>query len=170
MVYCVCRLLCVFSSRRRQMRCALGTGVQTCALPIFEPGQRAGLLLLPGPGEPSAARGEHPGGLRGHCLDSRAGRGGIPADWPREHPCHSQRRAGMASRPRGRTESSRRLGWISHTPRRLWSPAARSEHLPQAQRSEEHTSELQSLVRISYAVFCLKKKKKQNKMNINKTE
>src|SRR3546814_3098255 len=30
-------------------------------------------------------------------------------------------------------------------------------------RSEEHTSELQSLMRISYAVFCLKKKKKHNK-------
>src|SRR3546814_3897144 len=32
--------------------------------------------------------------------------------------------------------------------------------LPGALRSEEHTSELQSLMRISYAVFCLKKKKK----------
>src|SRR3546814_6984271 len=31
---------------------------------------------------------------------------------------------------------------------------------PLDQRSEEHTSELQSLMRISYAVFCLKKKKK----------
>src|SRR3546814_1566042 len=30
------------------------------------------------------------------------------------------------------------------------------------QRSEEHTSELQSLMRISYAVFCLKKKKEKN--------
>src|SRR3546814_2984023 len=30
----------------------------------------------------------------------------------------------------------------------------------EAMRSEEHTSELQSLMRISYAVFCLKKKKK----------
>src|SRR3546814_1603656 len=30
---------------------------------------------------------------------------------------------------------------------------------PEAVRSEEHTSELQSLMRISYAVFCLKKKK-----------
>src|SRR3546814_9940244 len=30
-------------------------------------------------------------------------------------------------------------------------------------RSEEHTSELQSLMRISYAVFCLKKKKTNNK-------
>src|SRR3546814_7897036 len=35
---------------------------------------------------------------------------------------------------------------------------------PVRDRSEEHTSELQSLMRISYAVFCLKKKKhKQNK-------
>src|SRR3546814_5908254 len=33
-------------------------------------------------------------------------------------------------------------------------------------RSEEHTSELQSLMRISYAVFCLKKKKQ--KLNISK--
>src|SRR3546814_6309424 len=32
-----------------------------------------------------------------------------------------------------------------------------------ARRSEEHTSELQSLMRISYAVFCLKKKKKEKK-------
>src|SRR3546814_7077836 len=31
-------------------------------------------------------------------------------------------------------------------------------------RSEEHTSELQSLMRISYAVFCLKKKNKRNKV------
>src|SRR3546814_3406967 len=33
-----------------------------------------------------------------------------------------------------------------------------------ASRSEEHTSELQSLMRISYAVFCLKKKKKSIKL------
>src|SRR3546814_6443248 len=32
-------------------------------------------------------------------------------------------------------------------------------------RSEEHTSELQSLMRISYAVFCLKKKTKKSKQN-----
>src|SRR3546814_7472010 len=36
-------------------------------------------------------------------------------------------------------------------------------------RSEEHTSELQSLMRISYAVFCLKKKKKQFIQYIYKT-
>src|SRR3546814_3109138 len=36
-------------------------------------------------------------------------------------------------------------------------------------RSEEHTSELQSLMRISYAVFCLKKKKLNNIQNTNNT-
>src|SRR3546814_10023854 len=46
-------------------------------------------------------------------------------------------------------------------------PAARTR----AVRSEEHTSELQSLMRISYAVFCLKKKKTQyRKSNIHKTQ
>src|SRR3546814_8249145 len=35
-------------------------------------------------------------------------------------------------------------------------------------RSEEHTSELQSLMRISYAVFCLKKKTKQSPVHNNK--
>src|SRR3546814_3207062 len=39
---------------------------------------------------------------------------------------------------------------------------------PSTARSEEHTSELQSLMRISYAVFCLKKKKQQQHHNINK--
>src|SRR3546814_1012917 len=37
------------------------------------------------------------------------------------------------------------------------------EETYQGVRSEEHTSELQSLMRISYAVFCLKKKKKKKK-------
>src|SRR3546814_6791998 len=42
---------------------------------------------------------------------------------------------------------------------------AKARHLARrgaAHRSEEHTSELQSLMRISYAVFCLKKKKTPN--------
>src|SRR3546814_1833777 len=43
--------------------------------------------------------------------------------------------------------------------RRLWRRTAAPTRFPDA-RSEEHTSELQSLMRISYAVFCLKKKKK----------
>src|SRR3546814_3066591 len=39
-----------------------------------------------------------------------------------------------------------------------WTPGRRP-----VRRSEEHTSELQSLMRISYAVFCLKKKNKNTK-------
>src|SRR3546814_6476383 len=66
----------------------------------------------------------------------------------------------------------------SHGPRRLLSGrAAAGEGLRgawhqapcvivQYPRSEEHTSELQSLMRISYAVFCLKKKKKTPMNNI----
>src|SRR3546814_1309328 len=41
-------------------------------------------------------------------------------------------------------------------------PQATDPVQQQVFRSEEHTSELQSLMRISYAVFCLKKKKKHN--------
>src|SRR3546814_1087368 len=44
-----------------------------------------------------------------------------------------------------------------------WSRNASATALWRAYRSEEHTSELQSLMRISYAVFCLKKKNKQTK-------
>src|SRR3546814_7424438 len=39
-----------------------------------------------------------------------------------------------------------------------------------ADRSEEHTSELQSLMRISYAVFCLKKKKPYNQVTSSITK
>src|SRR3546814_1880571 len=42
----------------------------------------------------------------------------------------------------------------------VWISERRLETERQLQRSEEHTSELQSLMRISYAVFCLQKKKK----------
>src|SRR3546814_2003735 len=48
----------------------------------------------------------------------------------------------------------------------MWAPGSIAQTeaglANQTQRSEEHTSELQSLMRISYAVFCLKKKKKYN--------
>src|SRR3546814_7571127 len=33
---CIMFLFCCYSSRRRHTRCALGTGVQTCALPIYQ--------------------------------------------------------------------------------------------------------------------------------------
>src|SRR3546814_1831399 len=56
-------------------------------------------------------------------------------------PFRSRRAAPGPSRPRGSCASSSSVSF---------------------HRSEEHTSELQSLMRISYAVFCLKKKKKYN--------
>src|SRR3546814_7135766 len=45
--------------------------------------------------------------------------------------------------------------------RQVLPPPAEVRRHPLRERSEEHTSELQSLMRISYAVFCLKKKNKQ---------
>src|SRR3546814_10836766 len=52
-------------------------------------------------------------------------------------------------------------------PYRDRSPDPRRLHRRARPRSEEHTSELQSLMRISYAVFCLKKKTKTKKKNNN---
>src|SRR3546814_1917556 len=46
-----------------------------------------------------------------------------------------------------------------HRVRPGWRRRTRADTMARS-RSEEHTSELQSLMRISYAVFCLKKKKK----------
>src|SRR3546814_8179670 len=48
---------------------------------------------------------------------------------------------------------------VQRTPRFFGVNAAGDQNRPD--RSEEHTSELQSLMRISYAVFCLKKKKQE---------
>src|SRR3546814_5282140 len=44
------------------------------------------------------------------------------------------------------------------------------EQRPEVHRSEEHTSELQSLMRISYAVFCLKKKNNTQLITTNNTQ
>src|SRR3546814_11510172 len=54
---------------------------------------------------------------------------------------------------------------LTARPCRLWKSASCKARTTrrQAMRSEEHTSELQSLMRISYAVFCLKKKIQQIK-------
>src|SRR6188768_4447445 len=56
-----------------------------------------------------------------------------------------------AARPKARP--------TTHVPRR--------GRRPRARRSEEHTSELQSPIDISYAVFCLKKKKQKKKKDRN---
>src|SRR3546814_6335586 len=72
-------------------------------------------------------------------------------------PSRSRRRSGAATAP-ATPPTRHAAAWPSRT---------------SAGRSEEHTSELQSLMRISYAVFCLKKKTQQrlittyNKTNLN---
>src|SRR3546814_2327864 len=71
------------------------------------------------------------------------------------------RRAMSSSRP-SRVWGSRFRAVSGTRARRDASPGARSSTGSRSRmswRSEEHTSELQSLMRISYAVFCLKKKK-----------
>src|SRR3546814_5042660 len=83
----------------------------------------------------------------------RSPRGGKPVP-PREHQLHQLdpflRRGNLCKDPRG--ERRRASTQIS---------AASLDNKKSAWRSEEHTSELQSLMRISYAVFCLKKKIKK---------
>src|SRR3546814_2514504 len=58
--------------------------------------------------------------------------------------------------PSAITEVERRA--VTEAARRAGAAEAQLIEQPMAARSEEHTSELQSLMRISYAVFCLKKK------------
>src|SRR3546814_6926952 len=76
-------------------------------------------------------------------------------DW---HPCTGKRNGATAESAWTAADNHR----IVH---RRWRSASdyrdcRLVGLVRLRRSEEHTSELQSLMRISYAVFCLKKKKK----------
>src|SRR3546814_8296215 len=66
-------------------------------------------------------------------------------------------------------------GKIEHQLPLFHPPFVRAKHAPvdrhlQRVRSEEHTSELQSLMRISYAVFCLKKKTKSKKKTHKTTQ
>src|SRR3546814_10791836 len=63
-------------------------------------------------------------------------------------PCHSPEPLGDRREQRGRDGRRGRHGW----------PVRRAADLGRTDRSEAHTSELQSLMRRSYAVFCLKKK------------
>src|SRR3546814_4207540 len=60
------------------------------------------------------------------------------------------------------------LARIHETPERAWAADWMVAILVRESRSEEHTSELQSLMRISYAVFCLKKKNTQQSTIIYK--
>src|SRR3546814_1282627 len=60
--------------------------------------------------------------------------------------------------------------WVSATGNSDALAKVETPPLPRMMRSEEHTSELQSLMRISYAVFCLKKKKRYQKHTQRQTD
>src|SRR3546814_2557382 len=113
-----------FSSRRRHTRCALVTGVQTCALPICGWVNQAKRMS--------------------HIAIS------IPrVDWKPLKGC-------LELQSTSRLTELLPLGGAGVCKE----SSAFTKHLSSGtSRSEEHTSELQSLMRISYAVFCLKKKK-----------
>src|SRR3546814_7023592 len=154
-----------FSSRRRHTIGALVTGVQTCALPIL---QRGGHAL-----------DREQAGDRGHQIvryaprrvesevvgilgTAAAGRFAVAVDIVAD-------RIGDAAclifvtfgRQLEQTDEYRQLllvsGWIGNG--EIVEVVATLQISDAAARSEEHTSELQSLMRTSYAVFCLKKKK-----------
>src|SRR3546814_9710295 len=77
----------------------------------------------------------------------------------------TRRRSSSSARSAAPTRRTRRRTRAPTEPSRR-SPSSRGCRLRRASawdRSEEHTSELQSLMRISYAVFCLKKKNTQEK-------
>src|SRR3546814_8149044 len=89
----------------------------------------------------------------------------------RSDAAHGRLRAGDPDE--GRPAVARRADHHDHLAQRRQAPPARGGPAPSPRRrsrSEEHTSELQSLMRISYAVFCLKKKnKKQRKQYYART-
>src|SRR3546814_3858712 len=114
-----------FSSRRRHTRCALVTGVQTCALPIFVLGAIVGGYIL--------QRIEEGIFIRCFKIQMHIWR---PFD-SRFRLITARRNPNLILLTLSVLIGRPDLGII---------------------RSEEHTSELQSLMRISYAVFCLKKK------------
>src|SRR3546814_1236887 len=117
-IFCLWSLIFFFfSSRRRHTRCALVTGVQTCALPIY-------------PAPNLDADGNLNISIDPSCPD-----GGIYNPIANRNINNPIQGVGICV-PRSSTFNV---------------------------RSEEHTSELQSLMRISYAVFCLKKKKNKNR-------
>src|SRR3546814_1882943 len=90
-----------------------------------------------------------------------------PREHPKEHPCAiPHRRNNLQWMPARPPRWSRYRSFHPHFHRVLPGDKRKEEIagslLPLPNRSEEHTSELQSLMRISYAVFCLKKKKTSN--------
>src|SRR3546814_2129951 len=168
---------CFCSRRRRHTRCALVTGVQTCALPISETG--VPIILLKGTAYAAAGLKAGIGRSIGDldimvpCARLDAVEAGLIAagwEWVKPDPYDDQYyRRWMHELPPLIHKERDRMIDVHHTILPLTARQTPDAEVMIADsvalgdglfvlRSEEHTSELQSLMRISYAVFCLKKK------------
>src|SRR3546814_10236581 len=93
------------------------------------------------------------GGAKAECRRLAVGPARRPAMLPRRRDQHRRRHQQAA-------EQTILIIAVDREQRSGQEYVIGEEEHQQPARSEEHTSELQSLMRISYAVFCLKKKKK----------
>src|SRR3546814_2440766 len=132
-----------FSSRRRHTSCTLVTGVQTCALPICRAGENESIARF------------SPDGSAIAFISSRAGKEGEDE----ESRLWLMPMAGGEAQPLSGIKGSVTDYAFSPDSKLLALVVLDAKPVRDAKlkdRSEEHTSELQSLMRISYAVFCLK--------------
>src|SRR3546814_10083495 len=154
MIMMISFILFFFSSRRRHTRCALVTGVQTCALPIYSARHGhsrtcghfgRGTIFAKAGGWTSCYK------RRKHMAEGNYGTRHLMEEEMREK--------GMGVFENKMAPAPENKSLSSMTKADLIALAEKEgTDLTDATRSEEHTSELQSLMRISYAVFCLKKK------------
>src|SRR3546814_6751391 len=118
--------------------------------PIYTPFPCTALIRPPGLTGAPFPSNRAPSQWTPHPGEAAVAHGIFPAVRPgtRRNPsAHSRLETDMSKRQSAKYKLDRRMG------ENIWGR-------PKSPRSEEHTSELQSLMRISYAVFCLKKKKK----------
>src|SRR3546814_4407994 len=140
--------------------CALVTGVQTCALPILETRSAR-----------SASGGKYCS-ANGVSPSAPPSRGGDGFDMMRRNPrqlcCRLLEPLIILV-----CDGAKRQSAVRRSPKEFRVAIARRGqsacHRAHCIRSEEHTSELQSLMRTSYAVFCLKKKKEMSTRLKNST-
>src|SRR3546814_337800 len=138
-------VLFMFSTRRRHTICALVTVVQTCALPIWQ----IGIEPLP---DRDKRRMREIAVQAAPYARLECEVAGLSVALPQ--PGKDAEDLGVALRAKHFIGRAKGVG-VGHARRCDIAPDHR---FLQFGRSEEHTSELQSLMRISYAVFCLKKK------------
>src|SRR3546814_1616714 len=104
--------------------------------------------------------------LQSHvALAMAVAAGRFPSDYDKRREFVAERKEEVAARI-GRGETIAGIEVKARQEQRVREMA--QDQILQKSRSEEHTSELQSLMRISYAVFCLKKKNNKREKSMNK--